>query len=427
MRCSNRACWVVCALLAAACARTHPVPPYPPPVSTERDAAADANTDEDRSEDGALPSPRGLARNIIVFLGDGMGAEQLAAGRFVHAPLRLDALAGPALSTTDSLTTTRIGGDDPPATDSAAAATTFATGTAVENGVLSETADGEAVETVLEACKRAGKATGLITTSYFFDASPAAFAAHQPSRGLDHEIVKEMLTVTRPDVVMGAGEWVISGPANALQPMIEDAGYTILRGKNELAAWDPLIQPRILALFATDFVPVARAAELYTMTPELVRTANSPDPSLATMTQRAIERLSQDPDGFFLFAEDEIFDQMGHRGPAEVAWANEAYPAQVVGFDAAVGVAIDWVIANSSFEETLIVVFSDHETGGYRFDHAVGPSTGEFTAVTDRGAFLYGFHTRTPIEVYARGPGSDAIDNVHNHADTHRLMLGRLP
>lgn len=163
------------------------------------------------------------------------------------------------------------------------------------------------------------------------------------------------------------------------------------------------------------------------MTPELERTPTSPDPTLALMTERALERLAQDADGFFLFVEDEIFDQMGHRGPAEVAWANNAYPLQVAGFDAAVAVAIDWVLAHSSFDETLIVVLSDHETGGYHFDHAVGPSSGDFSAWANNGAFRYGFHTRTPIEVYALGPGSDSIQRVRRHADTYRLLTGRLP
>jgi alkaline phosphatase len=90
-------------------------------------------------------------------------------------------------------------------------------------------------------------------------------------------------------------------------------------------------------------------------------------------------------------------------------------------------VAVEWVLAHSSFDETLIVVLADHETGGYHFDHELGPSTGDFAAFIDNGTFRYGFHTRTPIDVYALGPGSDSIFSVTSHSDTHRLLLGNLP
>jgi alkaline phosphatase len=379
---------------------------------------------------GAAPraATRGLARNIIVFMGDGMGPEQLATGRFVAGGhLHIDAMVGPALANTDSLTTQRIGGADAPATDSAAAATAFATGVLVENDVLSQTPSGAPLETVLEVCKRAGKATGLVTTSFFFDASPAAFASHQASRSNHVAIVHDMLSVAQPDVIMGnGGAWLFDDLQTDVLSVAERSGYSVLRGASALADWDPGVQPRLLGLFETDFVPVATAAEGFTMTPELERRADSPDPPLAMMTRRAIERLSQDPDGFFLFAEDEIFDEIGHRGPVEVAWANRALPAQVAGLDAAVSVAFDWVLAHSSFDETLIVLLADHETGGYHFDHELGPASGDFSAYIEENSLRGGVHTRTPTEVRALGPGSDAVRYITCHADTHSLLLGML-
>jgi alkaline phosphatase len=385
-----------------------------------RDAAADASVSIDA---GPPPEEPRLARNIIVFMGDGLGPQQLASGRFAAGGrLRLDVLAGPALANTDSLSTLWL--PDAPATDSAAAATVIATGVLVENDVLSLGPNGEKLESVLELCQRAGKATGLVTTSYFYDASPSAFAVHQRSRGLYREIAQEMLGVTRPDVIMGAGRELLDDATIA--QLAKDSGYEVLRDLPALMAWNPAAQPRILALFATDFWPLVVASESFTMTPELERKPTSPDPTLATMTRRALDRLSRDRDGFFLFAEDEIFDQISHRGPAEVAWANRALPMQVGALDAAVRVALDWVLEHSSFDETLIVVLADHETGGYHFDPALGPSSGTYTAYTDDGTLRVGFHTRTPIEVYALGPGSDAVQHITRHSDTYRLLTGRL-
>ena len=360
-------------------------------------------------------------------MGDGMGPEQLAAGRYAAGGrLRIDSLDGPTLAITDSLTTLHVGGFDPPPTDSAAGATWIATGVRVDNDVLSLTADGRKLETVLEVCQREGKATGLVTTSYFFDASPAAFASHQISRGLYPDIIREMLRVTQPDVVMGGGAIIFDDPLYDLAAVAAESEYTIVRTIAELTAWDPAATPRLLGLFSTDFIPITPGPEVFTMTPALERTESSPDPTLATMTRRALDRLSQDPEGFFLFAEDEITDSIGHRGPVEVEWANRAYPAEIAAIDEAVGVAIDWVLANSSFEETLIVVLADHETGGYRFDPLLGPESGTFTAVFDDGFSRAGLHTRRPIEVYALGPRSQGIEQIASHGDTHRLLMGTL-
>ena len=388
----------------------------------------DVSTPDAAPPRDAGPREPKLARNIIVFMGDGMGAEQLATGRFAKGGrLQLDALTGPALAVTDSLTTWRLIDEGAPATDSAAAATVIATGMLVENDVLSLGPNGERYETVLEVAKRAGKATGLVTTSLFFDASPSAFAVHQSSRGLYPEIAREMLGLIQPDLVMGAGEWLVDDLATGVLEVAQRSGYAIVRGAAELDAWNPARDPRLLGLFETRFVPVVMGGERFTMTPALERSADCLDPTLATMTRRALERLSQAPDGFFLFAEDELTDEIGHRGPSEVSWANRALPAQVEAIDAAVTVAIEWVLAHSSFDETLIVVLADHETGGYHFDHALGPESGDFSAFTqDAEGLRVGFHTRAPIEVYALGPGSDALHRVTQHADTHRLLLGQL-
>jgi alkaline phosphatase len=199
-----------------------------------------------------------------------------------------------------------------------------------------------------------------------------------------------------------------------------------MRGVAALTEWNTARDQRVLVLFSTDFVPVAPGSELYSMTPALERRADSPDPTLATMAARALERLARAEDGFFMFAEDEILDEMGHRGPAEPEWANRAYPQQAAALDDVVGVAIDWVEAHSSFDETLLVLLADHETGGYHFDPALGPASGRFEAFSQGDAYAVGNHTRTPVAVYARGPGSDALGQVHSHVDTHRLLIGAL-
>ncbi len=397
-----------------------PLPEFDAQVSDAQSAEVDA-------AEASPPPPPGLARNLIVFMGDGMGPEQLSTARYVKPRLRIDEMDGPGFANTDSLTTLRSAEPELEATDSAAGATVIATGVRVINGALSVSEAGEPLETVLEVCQRRGKATGLVTTSYFFDASPAAFTVHQAARGDYDAILRQMLGSTRPDVLMGHDLRAFDEPELGYLELARANGYTLLRGVAELAAWDPRAQPRVIGVFSTDFVPAVDAADTFMMTPALERRPDSPDPSLATMTARALERLADDPDGFFLFAEDELLDVMGHRGPAEVAWANRAYPRQAAALDDAVGVAIDWVRAHSSFEETLIVLLADHETGGYQYDRARGPESGTFSAYSEGESYRAGNHSRRPTAVYALGPGSAAVSGVREHADTHLLLLGELP
>jgi alkaline phosphatase len=389
----------------------------------------DASAPDSRApETGDGATPRRRPKNVILFMGDGMGPEQLSTARYLRTgPLRLDALEGPVLVSTDSLTTMASADGNGPATDSAAGATAIATGVHVDNGVISESRAGAPLPTLLEHAQREGKATGLLTTTYFYDASPAAFAAHRPSRDDYDAIVRQMLGTTQPDVVMGAPGPLFDAPSGAYDGLARDAGYAVLRGVQEFEAWEPTVPattPRLLALFETDFVPATEASERFGMTPALERRADSPDPTLAKMVERALERLARDPEGFFLFAEDEIFDQIGHRGPAEPDWANRAYPAQAAALDDAIGVALDWVAASSSFDETLIVLVADHETGGYRYDRALGPGSGRFSEISQGGSYSVGNHTRTKTAVYARGPGSLFLPSLQSHIDTYRMLRG---
>src|SRR5262245_35950271 len=111
--------WVVGWILVVGCEHETPVSVTKAPCRHCRDAALDppaadggsrdAAVDGSVAADAALPTeePR-LARNIIVFMGDGMGPRQLATGRFARGRLRLDVLRGPALANTDSLSTLRL-------------------------------------------------------------------------------------------------------------------------------------------------------------------------------------------------------------------------------------------------------------------------------------------------------------------------------
>lgn len=118
--------------------------------------------------------------NIILFIGDGMGAEQLVAASLYETG-RSDGLFIQSLPVRSSVATSSAGSD---ITDSAASATAMATGYKVRNGAVSVMlpGDGNDLTTILEMAKAAGKAVGLVTTAFLTHATPAGFAAHVDSR-----------------------------------------------------------------------------------------------------------------------------------------------------------------------------------------------------------------------------------------------------
>ena len=99
-------------------------------------------------------------------------------------------------------------------TDSAAAATAFSTGVKTFNGAVGVDVDGNPVPTLLEDARRAGKATGLVTTSQVTDATPAAYGAHVTDRAQQSEIARQFLEGSKPDVILGGGEDFWYPPGN---------------------------------------------------------------------------------------------------------------------------------------------------------------------------------------------------------------------
>ena len=127
----------------------------------------------------ATGAPR--ARNVIVLQGDGMGTAQRDLIRLVTVgDEKGQELVMNSSTTPGSCTPT--GGPEEAVTDSAAAATAFSTGVKTFNGAVGVDVDGSPVRTLLEDARRAGKATGLVTTSQVTDATPAAYAAHVTDR-----------------------------------------------------------------------------------------------------------------------------------------------------------------------------------------------------------------------------------------------------
>lgn len=245
------------------------------------------------------------AQAIILFIGDGMGEGQRTAARWLavgqDGTLAMDAMPFGGWSHTASA--------DNPITDSAAAGTALATGVKTNNGLVGQDPAGNALITILERAKSRGLSVGLVTTTQMAHATPACFAAHVPDRRMMTEIARQMLfSGAEVDVLLGGGEdeflpttatgcYPQPGERSDGRDLIAEAtaaGYTYVCDATAFATVIPTSTTRLLGLFADEGM------------------ARPFSPSLAEMTEKAIDVLSQDPDGFLLMVEGGQIDWACH-------------------------------------------------------------------------------------------------------------------
>lgn len=403
---------------------------------------------------GILGSPG--ARSVILINGDGMATAHREAARLYYAGLdgrlAMDSLTVAGLQSTSP--------DDPRAivTDSAAAGSAWATGRRTYNGAISVDADGNPLAVLGAEAAAAGRATGLVTTAQVTDASPAAFFSATPNRANQTDIARQFLEVTRPAVILGGGEdvWLPAGTAGAypdapaaapqegsrstagdLVAQAQELGYQYVSTADQLAA---ARGDRLLGLFANE--------AMFRQHPEGQGDEYDPVVPLADMTRKALDVLSRDEDGFFLFVEEEAVDEMSHSN-------NGALMLEAMGaLEAAVKVARAFV---DEHPDTLLIVTGDHESGGLTVedvnsDDESGPGgtldpgsasgrgvadtvsgeDGPFPVAGSDKRFVLDWtttsHTSAATPVTAEGPGSGRLrgtyPNTHLHEVVREILVG---
>ncbi|MEN6371333.1 MAG: alkaline phosphatase [Armatimonadota bacterium] len=331
----------------------------------------------------------GAPKNIILFIGDGMGLATVAGARISSqgpgGRLAMDTMPVSGFATTYSANAL--------ITDSAAAGTALATGTKTNNGMLGMTPDGKRLKSILEAAMGIKKSTGLVTTTTISHATPASFASHVSSRGDETDIACQLLE-DQVDVLMGGGMQFFAAKdqpgskrTDDLCPLAEAkaAGYTVATNSDELAAAKG---PKILGLFENGYL-----------------TTKAPEPPLSTLTTKALDTLSKDKDGFFLMVEGGQIDFCAHANDFDGA------VNQLLEFDRAVAAGLDYARKHG---DTLVIVTADHETGGLTLltntEGQLQPSW------SSKG------HTGVPVPIYAFGPGSEQFAGLMDNTDIPKKM-----
>lgn len=380
--------------------------------------------DEVTVGEGATERHRPRTRNVILFIGDGMGPQQVA---FLNQYRRIIQPDG-APTTFERLLERDSGlidvhmlnaqGQETMVVDSAASATQIACGEMTITQVIGLDRDGYPCETVLERAHALGKATGLITDTRVTHATPAAFAAKQPSRDLENEIAADMLVGVSAgtiDVLLGGGgrhlvpagtRWSDvpecagiasevdgSGRRDDGRNLVDEAkqrGYQFACDAAQLDQIRPRRNTRVLGVFARSAFPAY---------PERATVAGVP--SLPTMTKKALDILERDRDGFFLMVEAGQIDWAAHdNDPAYLL-------AAMRDADATLEVLLRYVQRNP---DTLLLVTADHETGGMGFSYADAPD--EITILPS------GLEHRTPFDFAVAAERFDYLE-----AQTHSFSV----
>jgi alkaline phosphatase len=318
-------------------------------------------------------------KNIILFVGDGMGpAHFTAAKNFRGADFNIGRIRNIGLFTTFCA--------DRYVTDSAAAASAFATGEKTKYEALSVDANGAPRRTALEAAHALGKSTGLVTTAEFYDATPAAFAVHVDYRRKYADVTTQMLK-SGVDVIAGGGAQIFGkDPLPPLADLARANGYTLITDPKAIAG-----APRSHALVAFE----SQENDL-----------DNPGAPLPQLARWALERVSANPKGFFLLIEEEGTDGSSHSNNVkDLTKALRSY-------DEAVGVGLDFA---AQHPDTLVLVLGDHETGGLRVDET---RAGKF-----RLEWSTSEHTATVIPVFSVGPGSERFTGFLDNTDIGKALL----
>jgi alkaline phosphatase len=343
-------------------------------------------------------------------------------------------------------------------TDSAAAGTALASGRKTYNSAINFVDDGETLQPVpfiTELVKATGRTAGVVTTKPFTDATPAAFGTQNEYRDNEAEISAALIHNGLLDVIITPGhpEFGSGGvprdpdfgtiSAENLAALRAGVGdWTLVEDAPGLEAIAAGTAPAPGRLFG--LVPVSSSLNSRDTTgrtnaydPRVFDPADPNGavpfvmPDLPVLTQAAIRSLAQDPDGFLLVVEGASVDSAAHGNDLP------RLVEEQLAFNRAVDAVIDWVETESSWEETLVIITTDHANalllGPDSDTIAFQPPVAGAAGTMPEGIFWSTNHTNELVPLWARGPGAsefaalvDGVDPVRgpyvDNTDVHTVM-----
>lgn len=293
---------------------------------------------------------RGKAKNVIFMVSDGMSS-----GTLSMADLHKHRQFGNRSNWMELYNSDRtfhrglmdMASLNSPVTDSAAAGSSWGCGKRINNGAINMGPEGEKYQPVNQIFKDAGKKTGLVTTTRLTHATPASFSINIDDRGKEDQIAEKYLQ-REYDVMLGGGarhfEEESRSDGKDLVKEFSNKNYTVVRSKKELS--EASSDDRLLGLFFESHLP-------YTIDHKTIEEYRQNIPTLAEMTEKAVERL-ENKDGFILQVEGGRVDHGAHANDATGMLYDQ------IAFDDAVKVALDYIEGR---DDTLLIITTDHGNG----------------------------------------------------------------
>lgn len=323
-------------------------------------------------------------KNVILMIGDGMGVSQVYAGLTSnHGALNIAGMKYIGFQKTYS--------SDNYTTDSAASGTAIATGVKTKNGMIGMSPDSLNVRSILEIADEYGLGTGLISTSAITHATPASFIAHQVNRTMYEAIALDFLA-SDIDLFIGGGMKHFTNREDG-RNLLSDfyhKGYTVYSCLDSVGS---CVSDKLIVLTADVHNPPVSEGR---------------GDMLPDATEKAIQVLDKNPEGFFLMVEGSQIDWGGHKNDIDYI------VQETVDFDRAVKRALDFAEDDG---ETLVIVTADHECGGLALNN------GDISSGRIDASFSTKGHTGVMVPVFAAGPGADEFIGIYENTDLFNKIL----
>lgn len=332
----------------------------------------------------------GVAKNVVLFVGDGMGPSTVTASR-IYRDGEASFLRFETLPWTGLLKTYAV---DKKVPDSSCTATALFTGVKTNYEVAGLDANvkladctaslvsAHRLSSLLQWAQDAGKATGFVTTTRVTHATPSALYSRCPDRRWECEAkmpkgteackdIGRQLVEDEPgrslNVIMGGGRqclqtnvtdseadpidtWSCRRKDNkdliktwADDKLKRSLKYKLVENTGSLLAADTTEADYVLGVFANGHLKMDWARDK----------SQAGMPSLQNMTTTAIKILQKNPKGFVLVVEGGMIDMAHHRGHAKQALD------ETVSMDRAVSEVLDM----TSEDDTLVAITADHDQG----------------------------------------------------------------
>ncbi len=413
------------------------------------------------------------AKNVILFIGDGMGVSTVTAMR-IHAGQKNGMTGEEYVLTMDRfphLALAKTYNTDQQVSDSAGTASAIMTGQKTRAGVLNispavkkgdcANALKAQVPTLFEQASQNGLSTGIVSTARITHATPAAAYAKSPHRNWESDKdlpesarnagCRSIAAQMQNAITSGTLDLVLGGGNEKFPKEFMDTlpGTKLISGA-DLSATDRKTPLPIVGLFSQDHMAYMASKK-----------PNNTEPSLSEMTRKAVSRLENTQGGYVLMVEGGRIDHGHHAGKAELALE------EGIEFDRAVKAAVDLIDP----DETLIIVTADHShvftIAGYPtrgnpilgtvigndktgtpktkptlandglpyttlgYQNGIGATKGERSPMLNSGQVIiqkaaiptdYETHAGEDVPVFAIGPSSDLVSGVMEQNTIYHIM-----